>query len=62
MDKYCVFNKNMYDGEQLVWEKGKKYKINFEDEKTYYFKKLINNIDYGIDKQSENKLYVVIME
>lgn len=59
-NKYCIFNKNIYDNEQLIWEKDKKYKVTFENDKLYYFGKLVNDIDYGIDKQSES--YVVVDE
>ena len=62
MNKYCIFNKDFYDGEQVVWKKDKKYKVIFENDTNYYFGKLINDIDYGIDKQSENKGYIVIEE
>jgi len=62
MNKYCIFNKDIYDGEHLVWKEDEKYKVIFEDDTTYYFGKLINDIDYGIDKQSENKKYIVIEE
>jgi len=62
LNKYCIFNKDIYDGEQVVWKKDEKYKVGFENDTTYYFGKLINDIDYGIDKQSENKGYIVIEE
>ena len=62
MNKYCIFNKDIYDGEHLVWKEGEKYKVLHENDKGYYFGKLINDIDYGIDKQSENKKYIVIEE
>ena len=62
MNKYCIFNKDIYDGEHLVWEKDERYKVIFEDDINYYFDKLANDIDYGISKQSENKKYIVIEE
>lgn len=62
MDKYCIFNKDMYDGKQLVWRKYERYKVTFENEKVYYFGRLINDINYGIGKDSENKNYIVISE
>jgi len=62
MNKYCIFNKDIYDGEHLVWKEGEKYKVIFENDTNYYFDKLANDIDYGIDKQSENKGYIVIEE
>jgi hypothetical protein len=59
-NKYCIFDKDTYDGEQLIWEKNKRYIVVFEDEKNYYFGKIVNDIDYGVDKKSENKSYIVI--
>ena len=62
MNKYCIFNKDIYDGEHVVWKKNEKYKVIFENDINYYFDKLANDIGYGIDKQSENKKYIVIEE
>jgi len=62
INKYCIFNKDIYDGEHLVWKEGEKYKVIFENDTNYYFDKLANDIDYGIAKQSENKRYIVIEE
>jgi len=62
LNKYCIFNKDIYDGEQVVWKKDEKYKVIFENDTTYYFDKLANDIDYGVSKQSEDRLYIVIEE
>lgn len=59
-NKYCVFNKAIYDGDQLVWEKDNKYLVTYENNTTYFLGK-INNTDYGIDKQLENKKYTVVL-
>jgi hypothetical protein len=59
MKKYCMFIYDVYDNDdvELVWKKGKKYEITYENDNGYYFDRPIS---HGISKNDQNKLYVII--
>jgi len=54
--KYCEFLKDIYDDEELVWGKGLKYLVTYEDNQGYYFG---DPITRGVFKADENKIYIV---
>ena len=55
--KYCEFLKDIYDGAELVWSKGRRYPITYEVAQGYYFG---SPITHGVSKVDENKVYVVV--
>lgn len=54
--KYCEFLEDIYDGVELVWSKGRRYPVTYEDETGYYFG---DPITHGVFKTDEHKIYIV---
>ena len=59
MKKYCKFLHNIYDRDELVWQKGQQYEITYEDNENYYFGE---DIQYGISKTHQKRYFTVIEE
>jgi len=63
MNKYCKFLKDIYDGDQLVWEKGQEYFVTYADNESYTFGNHFLNEKggfYAIDKKAEGDVFIVI--
>ena len=54
------FLEDMYDEGKLIWEKGGRYKITYENDEIYHIDSEQNEEIYGIDKKSNGKKYVVV--
>jgi hypothetical protein len=58
MKRYCKFNQDIFDADELIWAKDEEYEIKYYDNNCYYFGD--TEITNGISKHYENDLYIVI--
>jgi len=54
--KYCKFLEDIYDDQELIWQKGQSYLVIFENDELYQFG------DHAISKKDEGKYYTVWSE